>query len=254
MKLQEAPLNELTFYLDYDGSLCPHLEVWEERIYDPQVILDLMKNLSKKCKGVFWNTGRRPESLASVHRDFMKHSGFFMQGAGFWDQEKGQLEELGPRVSDTWAKLYQEIIQEWPELRLEIKSCSLRVAAFQKTGRAKLEAFVQQEWQRELPGWHWHLGSRGAELLAEGVNKGSALSAMAKKVGGVPVALGDDVLDQPALEEAIRLGGYGIVVGEHCGWATEIDHKASQLIFCENVDTALQFFDSLLKRSRAFSH
>lgn len=245
LKLQEAPLNELTFYLDYDGSLCPHLEVWEERVYDPEIILDLMQRLSSKAAGVFWNTGRRPESLASVHKSFMEYSGFFMQGAGFWDHKRQSLEELGPRVPEEWAPSYLKKIQQWPELRLEVKACSLRVAAFQKSARAALEDFVGQELARELPGWRWHLGSRGAELLAEGINKGTALVSAAKKFGGIPVALGDDVLDRPALEEAIKLGGYGVVVGEHCGWATEIDHKASQLVFCENVDVALELFGSL---------
>lgn len=247
LKLQEVPLNELTFYLDYDGCLCPHLEVWQDRVYDPQTILDLLKKLSSRAAGVFWNTGRRVASLESVHTDFLEYSGFFMQGASYWDHEARDLKLLGLELPDEWAPMYESLLKEWPELRLEVKSCSLRVAAFQGSGRSSLESFIEKEKQRQLSGWTWHLGSRGAELLADGFNKGTALRSAVQSTSSIPVALGDDLLDKPALEEAIRLGGYGIVVGEHCGWATEIDHKASQLTFCENVDSALEFLGELAR-------
>ena len=73
------------WFLDYDGTLCPHLEVWEERGYRVEDISSAVNNLAKKSCKVMWNTGRRPESLGGVKKQFLDYSGYFIHGSVFWD-------------------------------------------------------------------------------------------------------------------------------------------------------------------------
>ena len=63
--------------------------------------------------------------------------------------------------------------------------------------------------------------------------------------GAIPVAVGDDSLDRPAIEEALNRGGYAILVGEHCGWATEIEHKAWQINYFNEPSEVLKFLAQL---------
>ena len=44
-------LSQTAWFVDYDGTLCPHQEVWEERVYDSQEISAAVKNLQKKVQG-----------------------------------------------------------------------------------------------------------------------------------------------------------------------------------------------------------
>lgn len=250
LKLQNANLNNLVFFLDFDGSLCPHLEVWEERSYDPVAIQTLLNHVQAQSQGMFWNTGRRVESLASVHEDFLKFSGYFIQGSVFWDSILKKQSLVGPSLPQKLATFYEQHLVEFSSLRLEIKPSSLRIAPYQSASLEEVSDFLVKE---ILPAefnktWKWHVGSRGAELLAVGHDKSFALRDFYSKNNhskAMPVVVGDDILDRPAIEESIKRGGYAILVGEHCGWATEIEHKAWQVSYCDHPNDALHLLASL---------
>ncbi len=246
LKLQNAPLKDLWFFLDFDGSLCPHLEVWEERTYDPHDILGVVDKLARKSGGMYWNTGRRPESLGSVLPEFLKYPGYFIQGSLRWDPQQKTGTLCGPPLPAGLAEHYQKLLQEEGRLRLEVKASSLRIAPYQSGDMSELAKFILKH---PLPpshaDWVWHVGARGAELLSREYNKGFAIRDVASRVGSEkrfkPVVIGDDLLDRPAVEEALSRQGYAILVGEHCGWATEIEHKAWQVEYFNEASQALEF-------------
>lgn len=243
-------LSKSVYFLDYDGTLCPHMEVWEGVAYNPTDIFNSVSNLSKKSLGAWWNTGRRLESLKSVSEDFLKLSGFFVQGSIYWNTEKkNELhigEELPKGVSE---QLYEKIQPHELVYRLEIKPTAARIASFRKTQRKFLKKFVDSLEIKIPPEWEWRIGDRGAELLLQRCSKGSALE-YAYENGlvpndSIPVVAGDDLLDRSAMEFALARGGYAILVGESCGWITEIPHRSSQVVYFREPSDFLQFIKSL---------
>ena len=228
MKLDRKLLPQTTWFLDYDGSLCPHVEVWEERTYNPNDILEVVEVLASKAE-VFWNTGRRPESLGGVHADFLKQRGYFIQGSAFWEPGYSEAKMLAPLLKiDEFTELLK-LADSFKFLRSEIKPTSVRLAAVKIEDMRELRKNMPRFESLTPPGYFWLLGYRGAELLPNGFSKATAIER-SLAAGKIPVVVGDDVLDRPAAEEAIQRGGFAIVVGEHCGWITEVAHQSDQVL------------------------
>jgi trehalose 6-phosphate phosphatase len=60
-------------------------------------------------------------------------------------------------------------------------------------------------------------GKMMVELRGIGWNKGEAVTALMAEVpmaGSLPVAIGDDLTDEPALQVAAEMGGFGVLVGQ----------------------------------------
>jgi trehalose-6-phosphatase len=238
-------LKKTQWFLDFDGSLCPHIEVWQERNYDPQRIFNLLSRLSKKCSGIYWNTGRRPESLAGVLPDFMKFPGYFIHGSVRWDDRSQKSELLAPVIPSSVVEFFENALKAHRELRLEIKPTGLRIAPFDPQQLPKLELFMETTDFQTPEGWTWMKGARGAELLATGFDKGLALRRECR-AGLIPVVIGDDRFDGPAFEEALRRGGFAFLVGEHCGFSTEIEQQAWQTIYHDDSTKVLARIEKLL--------
>ncbi|MEZ4814523.1 MAG: hypothetical protein R3A80_04865 [Bdellovibrionota bacterium] len=250
MKALLRDLSKSVYFLDYDGTLCPHMEVWEGVGYNPALINEAVNNVSKKSLGAWWNTGRRVESLNSVSDLFLKHSGFFVQGSVFWDSENKKINFLGNELpAQLSALLFERIQQHELNYRLEIKATAARVASFRKTQRKYLKKFIDSLEIELPPEWEWRIGDRGAELLQKKCSKGSCLE-FAYKNGlvpqeAIPVVAGDDLLDRSAMEFSLSRGGYAILVGESCGWITEIPHRSSQVVYFREPKDFLQFLKLL---------
>lgn len=249
MILSSSVLARTVWFLDYDGSLCPHQEIWEERTYDPVVIHKTLNKLKSREAELFWNTGRRAESLGSVYEPFLEIPGYFIHGSCFW-QDKHDW--IGPSVPESLRKAAQEIAHRVPHLKLEIKQTSLRFTPSPGKPLDEVRKALD-ELAHITPGeWQWISGPRGSELLARGFDKAVAVQReMQTRIGKIPIAVGDDPLDRPAIEAAIRLGGYGIVVGEGCGWVTEIPHRPDQVIFFEKPHGVLDLIDDLASNLEA---
>ncbi len=239
-------LSKSVYFLDYDGTLCPHLEVWEGVGYNPQDIQVTVQNLARKSLGVWWNTGRRTESLQAVNNELIKYPGFFVQGSVYWNPIEGKKELIGKELPQSFVTALSERMRsEESHYRLEIKPTAARVASFRKTQKKYLRKFVDSLGIEIPSGWEWRIGDRGAEFLLKNCSKGSALQyAFENRLvarGSIPVVAGDDVFDRPAMEFALQNGGYAILVGEGCGWITEIPHRSSQVVFFREPKDFLQF-------------
>lgn len=236
------------WFLDYDGSLCPHQEVWEERSYDPEAIHRLVTRLSERASGVFWNTGRRPESLGGVVSGFLEHPGHFIQGSVTWDPKLKLAKRIGPDLPPGEAEVFTKFLEKYPELRLEIKPTGLRVAPMQLANMPRVAHFVAASRDLTPRGWTWHTGHRGTELLADGFDKARCLNDEMPKLPAdtIPVAVGDDLLDRPAFVETLKRGGFVLPVGDACGWVTELKHRPQQIVFCETPARVHELLERLL--------
>jgi hypothetical protein len=226
-------LPRATWFFDYDGSLCPHQEVWEERIYNPKEILDVLRFLTKQGSEVLWNTGRRPESLGDVELSFLEYSGYFIHGGVRWDAKVQKKTLLAPLLTEEWVQKFQSTpLFDEKKFRKEIKPSSFRLAPSRLSYLEELKLLVERFGSPQ--GWAWYNGHRGSELLPTTHDKSTAFAeyfAISENKGRVPIAVGDDVLDLPALQAAISRGGFGILVGENCGWITRLKHKAHQVLY-----------------------
>jgi hypothetical protein len=243
VKLDRQILPRTRWFFDYDGSLCPHQEVWEERNYRTDEILNCLLRLAKVCDGVFWNTGRRVESLASVNTSFLDFPGYFVQGSVFWDAKNSESRQLGPSLPRACAEAFTEALRSDTDLRLEIKTTGLRIAPLTAAAFNRLKPFLSAHDSLRPRHWNWIVGHRGAELLADDWDKGTSIRREVEGHPSIPVGVGDDLLDRPAAEEVLRRGGFMIMVGEGCGWVTEVPHRPWQLIYCDkpaNVHTLIR--------------
>lgn len=250
MGVLEKNLAKSVFFLDYDGTLCPHIEVWESRDYNTIDINNAVRNLSLKSLGAWWNTGRRVESLGSVSEDFLNYPGFFVQGSLRWDPQDKKAHQIGKILPDSIIQRLFAIIRDHEtNYRLEIKPTAARIASVQKTQKKYLKKFIDSL-DLVLPTeWEWRVGDRGAELLLKECSKGSALEYAYKNKlvpeDAIPIVAGDDLFDRPAMEFALERGGYAVLVGESCGWITEVPHRSSQVLFFREPSDFLSFLKSL---------
>ena len=247
MRFSEQILTQSAWFLDYDGSLCPHLEIWEERLYDATEIFQCLDTLSQKSAALFWNTGRRPESLFSVYEDFSKFPGYFIQGSVFYDSKNKKSDLLGPKLPEELVRTYKELVERHPQFRLEIKETSLRIAPHKSLHVESLHSLVETHSLGTFASdWGWSKGRRGVELLARGIHKGTPLEMHLKaNPSHIPIAVGDDVFDMPAVSAALRFGGFAFLVGDHCGWITEIPHWAEQIKYFESPQMLLDWINRL---------
>lgn len=248
MKLLEVPLAKQAWYFDYDGSLCPHQEVWEERTYNPEEIYSAVEGLAARGARIVWNTGRRPESLGSVDARFLNYTGYFVHGSVRWDPPN-RATLIGPALPAGLAEAAARACEPHADLKLEVKPTSLRITPVNEHELDRLFSRLSSFLQTTPEGWAWARGRRGIELLALGHDKSSAVREDARREGAgfIPIAVGDDVFDRPAFEEAFAAGGYAIAVGSGVGWVTELHHNPDQLIFCESPLRVLELLADLIR-------
>ncbi len=246
VNLDSSLLSQTQWFLDYDGSLCPHLEVWEERSYDPQRIYTLVTELNKRSAGVFWNTGRRPDSLASVFPGFMEIPGYFIHGSVFWNAKTQATEILSPLLPEGLAEKFTKIISMHHEFRIEVKPTGLRINPYRLTDFPKFQRFLDSQDLYCPPGWQWHVGARGAELLPVGFDKSTALQRELNDTS-IPIAVGDDRFDGKAFEFALQRRGFVIAVGENLSFLGNYPHQSWQMIYADQSLQVLDRIESLLE-------
>ena len=119
------------------------------------------------------------------------------------------------------------------------------MAPFDPVSLSELRLFLESPDFYTPNGWTWHVGARGAELLPTGFDKSTALKRESI-TDGIPVAVGDDLFDGPAFQGAMARGGFAILVGEHCGFATKYQHQSWQSIYCDDSEEVLKKISELL--------
>lgn len=246
------PLTKVFWLMDYDGSLCPHREAWEIGSYDPAELFVILSELSRFSAGLMWNTGRMLDSLSGQCADFLKFPGFFEHGATYWDTSQSK------RIVDTeLSESLKLSIEQWASsrqswMRLEYKPQSLRLipVSAQDLSRLKSEflasgIFLRRDQTKGDDEFYVSQGWRALEVVCKGVNKSNAvdyLSANHERFqDSLPVAIGDDIGDFEVVSRVLARGGMAYLVGSHCGWISEIPHKASQVKFFRDPQALLKF-------------
>lgn len=211
-------LSKTVWFLDYDGSLCPHQESWEERTYSPAEVLQTLHHLGQRGAHILWNTGRRVESIGGMQPGFLDFSGFFIQGTIYWSAARKEALTLSPPLPAAYGQLIGQILQGQTHYKLELKPTSLRISSLDGEVNPAFMTYIQKIVDQTPAGWRWIYGQRAAELLPEGFDKGSAVvreMGLPFAKGLIPVAVGDDLFDRPAFVASLAHGGYAILIGDH---------------------------------------
>jgi trehalose 6-phosphate phosphatase len=127
----------------------------------------------------------------------------------------GNLTHKARRLAcyDKWLQCLQAEITEMPGVLIEEKEYSLVVHYRQAP-----------QFEAELSQLVDHLVGSSFELRPRGGNKADALSWFMQHppfAGRIPVFIGDDITDEPAIEKAIELGGIGLHVARDFAGRTQ---------------------------------
>jgi trehalose 6-phosphate phosphatase len=205
-------------FLDIDGTLIDVAPSPEE-VSVPRELPDLLHDLQTALGGALALVTGRQVSAADR---LMAPQNFIVSGVhGTQLRGAPAAEALGlaPRVPDELVRVVRGVAGGSDAIFVEHKRSGLAVH-FRKAPAAGVVLNVEltrllERWpQYELRG-----GRMVLEIVPRGYSKATAISALMQNApfrGRVPVAIGDDHGDDPALVLARKMGGLGLTVGgEH---------------------------------------
>ncbi|WP_093453796.1 trehalose-phosphatase [Sphingomonas sp. YR710] len=202
-------------FIDFDGTLVPLMDRPDQVRADAELI-DLLQALRVRCGPRLAIVSGR--SIAQIDRMI----GPIAQEIALAGSHGAELRYNGvstspPRPSglaEASAELESYAV-EHPGLLVETKSLGVALHYRMVPARAAEAAGIV----RAIASRHGLLvqpGKMMMEMHGPGSDKGSAVAALLERpalAGAVPVVIGDDLTDEPALAVARAMGGIGIVVG-----------------------------------------
>jgi trehalose 6-phosphate phosphatase len=228
--LLNAP-RECSLFLDVDGTLL-EMASSPEAVRVPSGLTALLQSLSDGLGGALAIlTGRQ---LISVDRllDPLQLAGSGVHGAQVRWTPGGHIETLSPELPAELIARLAALEAAMPGVQAEQKGPGLAMHyRMVPHVEAELDAALTQIVTDYAASVVLTRGRKIFEVLPVGTTKGTALVAFCRLPafkGRCPVMIGDDVGDEPAFTEAIRLGGAGLrVAGEHfSGGAAQLSGPA----------------------------
>ncbi len=201
-------------FLDIDGTLID-LAPTPDAVVVPPELPSALHALRQRLGGALAViTGRK---LADVDRLIGPDYAAAAEHGGILRGADGQVTYTAKRLAryDAWLQILRERTAAMPGVLIEVKEFNLVVhyrlaPAFEPELRRLVEGLIVGIDDAVLLPAHCAF-----ELKARGGDKGDALAAFmaqAPFAGRVPIFVGDDVTDEPAIAQAIALGGLGLHV------------------------------------------
>ncbi|HET7086262.1 MAG TPA: trehalose-phosphatase [Rhizomicrobium sp.] len=212
------PVSENTaLFLDIDGTLLD-LARTPDRVKVPRELLRALEKLTHRLSGALaFVSGRSLESIDRLFAPFRPAAigahGGEIRGI---DGQVARSQPLPAKVVDVFTALARAI----PGLLLEDKRCALALHyRLAPEARAVLESAMEKNARLfESEGVHILHGKAVVEARPEGVDKGTAVAALARQkpfAGRSILFGGDDTTDLDVFRMLPRLGGRGFSVGRH---------------------------------------
>jgi len=203
-----------SLFIDFDGTLVPLIDR-PDLVRADDALIDLLGALRNRFgPRLAIVSGRSMDQLDDMIGATI--AGLTLAGShGVEIRHDGHLQHPPrPAGLDAANAEVREFVALHPQLIAETKSQGVAI-------HYRIAPALEAEVQREAAtialrhGLDLQPGKMMIELRGPG-NKGEAIAALMKKpafIGSLPVMIGDDLTDEPALAVAADLGGFGILVG-----------------------------------------
>lgn len=202
--------NPLALFLDFDGTLVD-IAPTPQAIERPPQLRQTLAALHHLLDGALACISGR------TYRDVAQQlGGVNIPIVGSHGAEFLQPAPSSPRLQ-AFTELCRRTLAAWPQAVVEPKPLGL---ALHWRQAPEAEPMIRQLGERLLaqaPDLRLCEGKKVLELLPQGANKGSALRRLMEQPpfqGRMPVFIGDDFTDIPALLAAQALGGHAFAVGD----------------------------------------
>ncbi len=218
--------SKYALFLDVDGTLLDIAPTPAEVVVPPE-LPDLLARLSKALDGALAIlTGRQLAEIDELLAPTML-VGAGVHGAELRTTPGGPITQVATALPEALVEQFNTLPERLPGIMAEPKGPGFAIHYRQapdlkSTVEAEIRALIAQ-YPEDLvlcP------GRKLFEIIPQGHSKGTALEtllALPTFSGRMPVMLGDDVGDIPALAAAEKLGGVGLkVAGGHFG-RTDVD-------------------------------
>lgn len=228
------PAGRACFFLDFDGTLVDHAPT-PGAIHVPPALAALLADLHTATGGALaLITGRAladiDRHLAPLRLPTAALHGAVQRRADGRLHEAVDVAQVAAALDALRAPLHRHVAST-PGLLLEDKGLALALH-FRRAPHAGAAARrVVAGLLADAPGGLELLdGNCVVEVRSAGADKGRAVAAFLREppfAGRLPVCIGDDLTDQPALRLAQARGGLGIVVGDRLAAPWRLDSPAA---------------------------
>lgn len=214
-----AEPDKWAFFLDIDGTLID-LASDPEKVIVPSDLPPLLMTLQSQFEGALaLNTGRQLD-IVDLMMAPARFAGAGVHGIELRTRNGGDVAQLAPAVPKSLVtEVEAAAFTLHPDLKVEDKHVGLAVHFRHAPGcetnlRTALERIV-----KNWPEFEMRPGRKVLELVPKNLTKATAIAhflARAPYRGRLPIVIGDDVGDGPALAYARDAGGVAMTVaGEH---------------------------------------
>jgi trehalose 6-phosphate phosphatase len=232
-------------FLDVDGTLLD-IALTPDQVTVPSGLVELLVRISNGLKGALAIlTGRQLKEIDALLAP-AQFVGGGVHGAELRTTPGGPIAQVATALPNSLIEELMGLADSMPGIVAEPKGPGVAVH-YRLT--PDLRPIIETEIRRVLARHGDSLvlcpGRRLFEIIPAGHSKGTALETLAglpSFSGRVPVMIGDDFGDVPALAAADRLGGVGLrVAGEHFGHAgADLEGPASVLAWLTRLSERLE--------------
>lgn len=207
------PLDEVSLFLDLDGTLAPFQPTPDAVGPEPERN-DRLRRLADRLNGRMAVVSGR--SIADLDR-ILDGAVATLAGIHGLQMRSGtglRAAAVHPRLNNAVAEL-EAFAGRFPEVRIETKPLSVAIHYRGNPGVEPVaKVFADDLAQRT--GLKLQHGAMVAEFLTPGGDKGAAIGAFMDELpfaGSTPLFVGDDLTDEDGFRAVRRWGGWGVLVG-----------------------------------------
>ncbi|MGN6207950.1 trehalose-phosphatase [Asticcacaulis sp.] len=212
--LMRCALDDISLFLDLDGTLAPFTDMPEA--VGPDIARNaLIRNLAMRLEGRLAVVSGRP--IADIDR-ILEGVVPAVAGSHGLQRRDARLDMIVAPIHSGVAQARQEIatfVRKYPELHVEEKPLSVALHyRAEPTLEPVVDVFAEDLARRT--GLKLQRGVMVIEFLTPGMDKGRAVRAFMVEppfAGTRPVFVGDDLTDEDGFRVVRSFGGIGVLVG-----------------------------------------